>query len=252
MSGSPLAEFRSNKAILVLFVVAAVILGGIGALFLPVATDTKGKPWDGGQWFALSLLVLLPFLVAVILLLIVFAGWSKRVLIYEDGLSICRGGASEDILWTDIAAVTQGGQSYYVNGAHIFTTHSYTIRLRNGRTRSFGDLWDRITELGTVIHECSCAALAGVYIDAYNAGQSIGFGPIGISQQGLINAGRTLPWAELGDITFDPFGNLVVTQRASGLGGLLNNWFPWCKVEGHAIENPQLFMLLVNQIMQPQ
>jgi hypothetical protein len=74
------------------------------------------------------------------------------------------------------------------------------------------------------------------------SGESVEFGPLQLSQQGISHAGKTLPWKDVAGLRVE-FGKLeILTSGGSSV---------WCKVGVETIPSYEVFQALAGRYITP-
>lgn len=218
------------------------ILGGgglfLGLLALTIAILFLSPKASMGDWLAgLGLLLLGLGAYALGMFLVVLPALDDvgaRVEVMPAGLLLVRRGRPRQFAWEDIRAVWQHVSRVHIYGIPLFVTHSYTLRLQDGSTVTLNDDIGQVAELGDVIQREVTARLLPRCIEACDAGETVDFGRLRVSRQGLRKgAGAVLDWREITDIAVAE-GYLCV-WRAETL-------WPWARVAVRAV--PNVFVLL--------
>lgn len=178
------------------------------------------------------------------LALVVFGLWSVRrseadaslrAALYEEGLLYSAGGAQEAYRWEDLSEVWQEVISReYRNAGHLRqTTHTYRLVMRDGRRLALDDRLQGIGELGEALQK---AALPRLFWDAlarYQRGETLAFGKLSLSREGLALGGRTLAWGDLGPVEVGD-GQLYIAEAGRSAR--------WAELPVHEV--PNVFVLL--------
>jgi hypothetical protein len=171
------------------------------------------------------------------------AGRSLRVLVFSWGVSWIDGTEEISASWGTVTQVWRAVTRHYANGSPTYTDYRYTLRLADGRHRSFrGALPARqarasaavrlrpvpgmttpvtIEQLGRLLESRVTRAQLPEVIDRFNAGQAVGFGPLALSVSGIAAGGQSLPWSEIegvqarkGVVSVRKSGKLLAWKRA--------------------------------------
>ncbi len=172
---------------------------------------------------------------------VIYRSW--HVYVCTGGFVFRRGNKIEAFRWDQIEAMWQAVTKRYTNGIHTGTTHKYTVRRKDGGQVIFNDRFTDVEELGnTISHEITNYQMPQA-INAYNAGNTVPFGPLSISMQGISNGKELLPWSQVKDI--DVKQGVVTVKKE---GKRLN----WSSVRVTQVPNVFVLMALINYIMQGQ
>jgi hypothetical protein len=201
-----------------------------------------GQSSDGaGSLIILLLLGLLLIAGSLYLLLygVIYKGWG--VYVYENGFVFKKGNqAAQPFRWDQIEAAWYSVTRHYRNGIYTGTTHKYRVRRSDGYEVNLNDRFNKVGELGDLVHNSVTATKIPQVFAAYNAGQTITFGPLSVSTQGISNGKNLLPWAEVKDISIQS-GYIAVSKAGK--------WLRWSSQPVAAVPNPFLFIALVRRVL---
>ena len=186
------------------------------------------------------------------------AGRSLRVFVFSWGVSWIDGAEEISAGWHEVTHVWRAITRHYANGSPTYTDYRYTLRLADGRYRSFrGALPARrarasgavrlrptpgvttrvtIEQLGRLLETGVTRAQLPEAIDRFNAGQAVAFGPLALSVGGIAAGGQSLPWSEIEGVQIRKG---VVSVRKSG------KLRAWKRAQVSQIPNYPLFDALV-------
>lgn len=164
-------------------------------------------------------------------------GW--RVIIFPQGLVQVRTGKTTRIPWDDVTHFWYAVTRTYRNGRHIATTYNFTLQGKEGQKLSFGNGLAGVEGLGNTIRDETTQRMYPKYAAAYNAGETIPFGTISISKQGISNGKETIAWDQVKGINLD---RGVINIQKEG------KWFNWKSATVGGTPNVFVFLALVDQI----
>lgn len=235
--GTPQSEYkvgyagRKKVGLIILF----IVLIGLGGLFGAAAADPSG----GQQLvFVILSLACVAFAIYIVLQPVIYRSW--RAYVCSDGLLSVRGSKIEAFRWDQIEAMWQAVTRRYYNGIYTGTTHIYTVRSSDGRQVVFNDRFANVEQLGDTISREITNRLLPQVIRAYQAGNTITFGPLSISQQGVSNSKELLPWSQIKEVGVN---RGVVTVKKEG------KWLNWSSVMVAKVPNIFVFMALANYVL---
>src|SRR5690606_26520162 len=96
-----------------------------------------------------------------------------------------------------------------------------------------------VERLGELIRDETMARMYPRYAAAYNAGQTINFGNLSISKQGISNDKETIAWDQVKGINLD---RGVINIQKEG------KWFTWKSATVGGTPNVFVFLSMVDQI----
>jgi len=235
--GRPTAAYRAKFTIKKLIAVAFLFAVGLGILAVAILDSSS-----------LLLSTLIAVVIASVLLLaiplwiVVDAVRSRDIQVYAcpDGLLYLHSGKTEAIRWDQVESFWRKVVKTSSYGIQTGTTHRYTLRRSDGATFKFNDNIDHVEALGNTIAAETARTLWPRYIAAYQAGQTLPFGKISLSQQGVTNGKEWLPWHQVREIQINR-GYLSLKKEGDKQGN-------WRGIPASEIPNIDVFMALVNDI----
>lgn len=239
----PSAEYRvttGKKRITagIFYVVIGVILGLIGLLGASQQTDSSDTP----IMLILITLGLLAIIGGIYMFLYstIYKSWC--VYVFEQGFLFKKGNeAPQPFRWDQIEAVWYQVTRHYTNGVYTGTSHRYQVKRKDKYQIVLTDRFTNVGNLGDTISDQVTRTLLPQVIAAYNAGQTITFGPLSVNQQGLVNIlGHVLPWSEIKGI--DIQRGYIAVSRAG-------KWLKWSNEPVRKIPNALVFINLVRSLL---
>ena len=236
--GTPTADYkaaltRKSYVLMVVLLIMAVLFGFIAF------QDNSGTT-DSGSMVILLIVALCAFagFLWTALYPIIFRSW--HVYVCTEGFVFTRGSKVDACQWNQIESMWQQVTRRYVNGVYTGTDHRYTVRRNDGFEMVFNDRFSKVETLGNTISQEVTRRLFPRVIEAYNAGNTVTFGPLSVSKQGVSNGKELLSWNQIKGIGVN---RGIVTVKKEGK--LLN----WSSVQVAKVPNIFLFMALVNSII---
>jgi hypothetical protein len=222
--GTPTAEYTRDGVRQALNLVGSVFVISIGVMtmFGGLATALSGGS-DAFLFIGLALVYVVPGLWWFISTL---RKRGLRVLVFPEGLTYTRRGQTEVIRWDDVASVWQA----ITRVQHTFTVRKCTIHLQDGSKHTFNNAIRNVEQLINTIQQQATPRILERVDEAYNAGQTVPFGKLSISQAGISRGGKTLPWDQVKRVTVDKG---VITIRKQG------SLLKWASV--NVAETPNFF-----------
>lgn len=241
LGDQPRAEYRPTTTVKNIVLGLICLIMGIG--FVAGGVVLEGQSADGaGSELIMGLLGLLFVVGGLYCLLygVIYKNW--RVYVYQHGFVHKKGNqAAQPFRWDQIEAVWYNVIRHYRNGIYTGTTHNYRVRRVDGYQIVLNDRFTKVGELGDLVNNQVTAAKLPQVIAAYNAGQTITFGPLSLSTRGIQNAsGNLLPWAEIKDVSLQK-GYVAVSKAGK--------WLRWSSRPVREIPNVFLFIALVRNIL---
>jgi hypothetical protein len=211
--GPPLAEYRVGAAKIVFFWIVgagAAVLGlAVLALVVWIAIEVR---WQRGKWRALGLLGF-----AAVFLLSAGLGalraarrWrGERFLVFDDGLAHIQGGKVEFLRWDAVAVLRRVA---FTESKDTLTKGTYQIILEgaDGRPIAIDQSVARFPELRDLAEGETLKHLLPRTARALRAGETVPFGELAVSPEGLHHGTTVLPWETL-DTVDTAKGTFTVT-----------------------------------------
>jgi hypothetical protein len=192
-----------------LWVVPWLIPSWLGALLVFLFC---GAPW--GLVFLLS---------ALLFFLRSLSAIGLRVSVYPDGLARSRFGRMVYFRWNQVRTVRTNHPSNLsidMPGrgilfflvfliARLFLFISYSIHLEDDRTFHIAGLRG-LDRLGQTIERESCRSLLPGAVQRFQAGETLDFGVLRVSREGITKGLHTQPWGDVTSIFFDRDGYFTI------------------------------------------
>ncbi|HUY79004.1 MAG TPA: DUF6585 family protein [Ktedonobacterales bacterium] len=156
------------------------------------------------------------FLIIAAYLLVTSALNSRnKVQVFRDGLVVVRGAQSQAIPWNAITAFYQ--RIVRTRQSFVITSMSYrfTIELADGKRYVFSQ-YKNVGRLGEILRQETTARQLPGARAAYQAGQTLTFGKMSLSQVGLSNGRETIPWGEVSGIQVAN-GAIIISRQGKRL-----------------------------------
>lgn len=170
---------------------------------------------------------------------VIYKDW--HVYIYERGFIYTRGKAPQVFRWDQVEAIWFQITRHYRNGIYTGTTYMYRVRRNDGQEVVLNNRFTKIAQLGELVNERICQTKLPQVIAALNAGQTVTFGPLSLSQAGLQNAkGALLPWQEITGV--DVQSGYIAISKAG-------KWLKWSNQPVANIPNALLFINLARSVL---
>jgi hypothetical protein len=230
--GTPQAEFKIG---LNLHYLAGISTGVFLTGYFGVLVFVKGGSGSNLLLFLL-LFALLGFVLLVYYVVDFLVHMSWRVYICDQGFLLMKGNQAEPYRWEQIQAMWQEVTVHYRSG----TTHKYTLQRLDGQKILFNDRFKNVEKLGNALSEAITNFMLPRAFASYDAGQVLNFGPISVSQQGVSNGKKTLPWHEIKEFGVE---RGYVSVRKEG------KWLKWSTIPVAKIPNSFVFMALTRSIL---
>jgi len=200
----------------------------------PAVVSRWSTPWfiAAGAFGGLSL----------VLGLFILRGRRLEVSLYGAGITYQHGRKRISIPWQDIQRLHASAVRYGIFGLIWGGEMEVRLDIRGGRqirlTRSIANLPDLVEKIKRNIYP----HLLARYTRAFNQGHALEFGPLTLNGEGVIRAGRLLPWAQLASADLER-GVLKLTPVKGGAGRRI-------KLPAHQIPNLDVCIQLIQNLGQ--
>ncbi len=199
--GKPRADYRVG---LTKWMLTYIIIGIVGVIICAVlAAITFNSPNESDQQLALLCVVfaVLCGILAVRYLRfpLLYRGW--HVFVCDEGFIFSTGKSTEAFRWDQIEGVWQELKAYSKYGMRTGVTHKYTVRRTNGAQVEFDDRFVEVETLAETIMSEVKERMLPRLIAAFQAGETLHFGPVNLNMQGVSNGKERLPWEEIRGIS---------------------------------------------------
>ncbi|HEY8561181.1 MAG TPA: DUF6585 family protein [Pyrinomonadaceae bacterium] len=132
-----------------------------------------------------------------------------RVEIFENGLTIEKGGVKQTALWSEIAVVTEKVEKMYMNNQYIYDRYSYVIEKQNGETFQLSNLVSNIDRIGRQIKVKTFEHLYPQMTAKIERGEPVLFDSLAIDKNGISG----VPWSNFSALELKE-GMIEVKDRA--------------------------------------
>jgi len=200
--------------------IMAIVLGGI---ILDIIVLAAIAYFTG---FVFYILLFFPLMVAF---------WAMRALrtfnmrfyVFKNGFIYARGRKYRVVHWDQVVAVFQKHTA-----SRYSSSHTYTVRVQEGRVIQIGDAVNRVIDLGTMIQREVTNLLLPRAIASYKDGETLSFGRVNVTIQGVNNGKEMIPWDQMDAI--EVRNGLIVVQKYGRV-------MKWSTVREH--ETPNVYVL---------
>lgn len=158
----------------------------------------------------------------------------------RDGLAYVRKSGVQIMRWDEVTAVWMSITRHRRSGN---TVHTYRLGNEQNNNLTFiyavGEL-ENIEELGNTVQKEVTSRLFPKWVQKYNAGETLSFGALTVSKQGLGNGKEVLPWSDVAEVQLRN-GHIAVRKQ--------DKWLNWSWATVGQIPNIYVFTGLVEQIV---
>ncbi|MCB8942285.1 MAG: hypothetical protein H6658_00785 [Ardenticatenaceae bacterium] len=215
-----------------IFLVVAGVLGIIIGFFIS-RSDPSILPICGG----ISLLIALGGGYSI---------WQSRseqdlaIRAFRDGLTYTHKGKTEAMRWDEMSQVTMS----LINNKNVRSIfYNYVLRSEDGRKITFNyndKAMQNIQQLSDTIQREITNRQLPKAIAAYNAGNTVTFGSLTVSKNGISNGKETIPWHDVDEVKLQQ-GALTIRKK--------DKWLNWSSVTVGSTPNIYVFLNMVDQIV---
>ncbi|MFI7114548.1 DUF6585 family protein [Nonomuraea sp. NPDC050227] len=163
---------------------------------------------------------------------------GRRVYVCERGLVETRIGRAYVLPLDRITGIRRAVTELYVNGAHHATAHAVTVETADRGRFTYDNRFRNIEDLADILQQKVVNDhLLPLLAERFGAGETISFGPLSVSPEGIVRKRRLLPWGEL-DGTAIAQGRLTVRKK--------NALLSWANHHTYDIPNLTIFLAIVS------
>lgn len=177
--------------------------------------------------------------IGLLTLLSTYRNWKLAAGIFRDVFALSDNKGLHHFRWLDVSTMTSAVTKHYRNGIYTGTTHIYTIVDRQGKKAILKDSLPKVEEIAKAIEDGIFPHLYKAAAEKYNAGESIGFGPITLSKVGIKIGKNSYAWDIVGKITVEK-GYIKAAQKDGG-------WFSGASIPVASIPNFSVLLAVLNQ-----
>lgn len=164
---------------------------------------------------------------------------ARRIYLHADGFLFVDGQDIQPFRWDAIEAMWQRLPEH--NDILGSASHVYRVRRKDGSTVILNDLFPHIETLGERIRQEVTNCLLPLAIMSYTAGQTVAFGPLRVSDQGISNGRELLTWQQVQDIRLER--NMIMVKKEDKVRR-------WPSIQVANVPNVFVFLALVHYILQ--
>jgi hypothetical protein len=168
---------------------------------------------------------------------IIYSSW--HIYIYSEGFAYTRINKVTAFRWDQIESMLQAVTRQYMNGIYVGTNHKYTISGLDGKKIVLNDIISNVGTAGEIIADMVTRVKLPQAIESFQAGNTLNFGKLSISSQGISNGKETIAWEQVKGINVNAG---IVTVKKD------NQWLSWSSVRVAQIPNFFVFLALVKAI----
>jgi type IV secretory pathway VirB3-like protein len=133
-------------------------------------------------------------IIAVILAISALSNSNLRIYHFEQGLIRAKGKQTEVVRWEHVRALF-----VKITNSRYGTQHLYTIERNDGASIKVTAV-KGIEVLGQNIQQAILYALWPSAVASYQAGNTLNFGPLNVSMQGISKGNNLLPWNQVQEV----------------------------------------------------
>jgi len=147
--------------------------------------------------------------------------WNREVVLYDNGFSFREGGRTVYFLYHEIKSLRQRGEQLaYFGGLIRRATFRFTLTTIRDERMVLANLYRQVGQMGARLEAKVMPILEPQINDQLARGEKVPFSDtLRLSQDGLHESGRHLPWASFGGYKIQG-GRLRLLARADG-----DEWF---------------------------
>lgn len=203
----------------------------IGLTILAIAIDIFLAVIIYSIGFIVYLLVAFP-IIMIIYCISALRACNLRVYLFQNGFVYARGHRLDVVRWDQVRFVWQR-----ITRSYGRMWYRYTIERSDGAAFKLNSTLKNAGTLGQHIQQVVTQLHLPQAIAAYNTGNTIPFGPLSVSLQGLNNGKEVLPWNQQQNMLLKR-GYLLIRKQGRNRN--------WARVAVARIPNYLVFIKLVN------
>ncbi|MEQ4724149.1 DUF6585 family protein [Nonomuraea sp. B19D2] len=163
---------------------------------------------------------------------------GRRLYVCERGLVETRGGRVYVLPLERITGVRRAVTELYINGVHHATAHAATIETVDGDSFTYNNRFQNIEDLVEILRQKVVADhLLPILMERFNAGETVAFGPLSVSPEGIVRKKKMLTWDELGSTAIEQ-GRLALHKK--------NALFSWATCDTYDIPNLSILLAIIH------
>src|SRR5262249_50295146 len=140
-----------------------------------------------------------------------------RVLVFPEGVVRVQGNRAVAFFWDEVETVLQKKNLHtwtqLLEGKLI-----YTVTRTSGAQLRFDEAPPNLPLLGGILQRETLKHLVPRALDALRAGETLTFGPLRVTHEGVSRGPETVPWQRLREVKLG--GDRLTVTKAGG-------WMPW-------------------------
>jgi len=170
-----------------------------------------------------------------------YSNWNRAALVYTNGIAYNDGKGLQTWRWEEVDQFLAAITRHYTNGIYTGTTYVYTLRKADGTKLVLDNRFNKVQDLGQMVERAATPTLYKRAADAYNAGQTVSFGPVALSKGGIAFGKKSYPWTEVAQVSINK-GFLQVSKKDGG-------WFSGASAAASTIPNLNVLLSIVDQVV---
>lgn len=165
---------------------------------------------------------------------------NLQIFVFSNGLVVARGAECQVFRWDDVESVWEKITQHYSEGQKTGLSSLYKIRRADGFEVVIPSAIKSVEELGATIRDKIGERLLPRAAKQYDEGQTVQFGQITVSRQGVGDGRTILPWRKFKGIHVND-GAILVNKDGE--------WAKWSNIKSGSVPNVFVFVDLVNKII---
>ncbi|MFI6604735.1 DUF6585 family protein [Nonomuraea sp. NPDC050536] len=164
---------------------------------------------------------------------------GRRLYVCERGLVETRIGRVYVLPLERITGIRRAVTELYINGAHHATAHAVTVETVDRGRFTYDNRFRNIEDLADILQQKVVNDyLLPLLVKRFVAGETVAFGPLSVSPEGIVRKRKLLPWDEL-DGTPITQGRLTLHKK--------NTLFSsWANHHTYDVPNLTIFLAIVH------
>jgi hypothetical protein len=162
-----------------------------------------------------------------------------HVLVFKEGLARLSGEELEVLRWDEVETVRQKVIIDFRKAA-LFGERHLILRRKDGGLVEFDDVMvPRLFRLTVLVQQLSLPQLLTAALEAYGRGETLPFGKLSASREGIRRGRKLLPWGDVRECKAAR-GRLTITRNG--------RWLPWFRGSVAKVDNVLVLIGLVQVV----
>lgn len=235
--GAPVYEYKESIA---QTGCATVFLLVVGIFCLLAGFSSSSHSSDGSTTGTTLIIGFAALVLGIIMFFVSVTRSGNRLFACTEGFVYQQSNGDKVVHWSNVKAIYQRIVEHHRRVSR-YTTYTYTIEQYDGSRLTFNDNMTPMEGLCSYIEMSMAAQLMPKAIAAYETGQTVDFGTLAVSKQGIFNGKEWLSWNDVHGVNFRN-GRISIKK--------IGKWLNWASFFTPSIPNFTVLELLIQHIGQ--